>query len=58
MKRGIVMRGWIMLHSLVGVSSLTAVAAGSSSFALKGLSLLTLTLVALGVLSGVFRGRA
>jgi hypothetical protein len=52
------MRGWIILNGLVGVSGLSALAAGvTSSIGIKSLSVLSLLLLGLTLVTKTIRGR-
>jgi hypothetical protein len=51
-------RGWIVVYSLFGTGSLSALALGSSSWGVKCLLGVVCILTALGMITGAVRGRA
>jgi len=54
-----IMRGWIILNGLVGVSSVSAIVSGmTSSIGIKSLSVLSLVLLGLTLITKTIRGRA
>ncbi len=52
------MRGWILLYSLLGAGSLSALEFGVQSPGLKSLAIVSFLLATISVLSGAVRGRA